>query len=416
MENHEVDVLVIGSGAGGLTAAITAHEYGGDVLVVEKSGEYGGTSATSGGGIWIPCNHLMEKHGESDTRDAALTYMKECIGDDVTEERMAAFVDNAPKMLKSTEDKSDVKYIATPYADYFPDKPGGKDGWRTLDPVPFNAGKLGKTFMKLRGPHPQTIFGGFTITIPEASRLITRAKGWQFIIMKQMILYRLDIPMRMRTKKHRRLTAGNALVGRCLKTMKKRGIKSWLNAGMKSLIETDGRVTGAIVEKDGVDVRVNAKRGVILAAGGFESNSEMREKYLPGPTDIAWSATPGTNMGDAHRAAEDVGANLTLMDGAWWGPSVRVPGSDRSMVMFAERALPGVYIVNGKGERFLNEGASYDAVGKQMQAHPNDSWVVFDGRVRKRYAVGPLYPGSVFPDSKWPQSFHEIIYKADTLE
>jgi len=413
---HEVDVLVIGSGAGGLTSAITAHEHGANVLVVEKSDQIGGTSATSGGGIWIPCNHLMEKHGQTDTPKAALTYMKECIGDDVSEERMAAFIDNAPKMLKFMEDKSDVKYIATPYADYFPDKPGGKDGWRTLDPVPFNAGKLGKKFMELREPHPQTVFGGFTITIPEASRLITRAKGWQFIILKQMILYKLDLPMRLKTKKHRRLTAGNALVGRCLMTMMKRKIPTWLNSPMKSLIERDGRVTGAIIEKEGKDITVTARRGVILAAGGFESNPEMRDKYLPNPTDTEWSATPGTNKGDAHKAAEAIGAKLTLMDGAWWGPSVRVPGSDRSMVMFAERALPGVYIVNGKGERFLNEGASYDVVGRQLQEYPNDSWVVFDGRVRKRYAVGPLYPGSVFPDSKWPEPFHDIIYKADTLE
>jgi len=416
METIDVDVLVVGSGAGGLTAAIAAQDQGGDVLVVEKSDQIGGTSATSGGGIWIPCNHLMAGQGQSDTREAALTYMKECIGDDVTEERMAAYVDNAPQMLKYMEENTQVRFITTPYADYFPDKPGGKDGWRTLDPIPFNAGKLGKALVNLREPHPQTVFGGFTITIPEASKIITRAKGWQRIIMKQMILYRLDIPFRLKTKRHRRLTGGNALVGRCLKSVLDRKIPVWRNAGMTALVEVDGKVSGAVIEKDGKSVIVTARRGVILAAGGFESNPEMRSKYLPSPTDTDWSGTPGTNKGDAHKAAEAAGAKLTLMDGAWWGPSVRVPGSDRSMIMFAERALPGIYIVNGKGARFLNEGASYDVVGRQLQAHPDDSWVVFDGRARKKYAVGPLYPGSVFPDSKWPPSFNEIIFKADTLE
>ena len=416
MENVEVDVLVIGSGAGGLTAAITAHEHGGDVLVVEKTDQYGGTSATSGGGIWIPCNHLMEGVGQSDTREAAMTYMKACIGDEVSEDRMAAFVDNAPKMLKFMEDKSHVKYITTPYSDYFPDKPGGKDGWRTLDPVPMNAAKLGDELVNLRHPHPQTVFMGFTITIPEAQRLITKEKGYMWIIIKQWLSYKLDLPMRMKTKRHRRLTAGNALIGMCRRTMMERDIPIWLNSPMTSLVEADGKITGAIVERDGQKIKVTAKRGVILSAGGFESNPEMRAKYLKGPTDTKWSATPGTNTGDAHKAAADIGAKLTLMNGAWWGPSVQVPGTDRSMVMFAERSLPGVYIVNETGQRYLNEGSSYDVVGSQMQAHPETSWVVFDATARHKYAIGPLMPGSIKPDKKTSKRVMSIIHKADSLE
>ena len=147
MEIIDVDVLVVGSGAGGLTAAITAHDNGGNALVVEKSDLYGATSATSGGGIWIPCNHLMAAHGQSDSPEAALSYLKACIGDDVAEERLVRYVDQAPKMLKFLEEKSHVKFVSTPYADYFPDKDGGKDGWRTLDPVPLSATKLKKEFL-----------------------------------------------------------------------------------------------------------------------------------------------------------------------------------------------------------------------------------------------------------------------------
>ena len=308
MDSLDVDVLVIGSGAGALTAAITAHEAGGNVLVVEKSDMYGGTSATSGGGIWIPCNHLMAEHGESDTPEAALEYLKACIGDDVSEERLAGYVEKAPEMLKFMEEKSDVKYTATPYADYLSDKPGSKEGYRTLDPLPMSATKLGKEFLKMRPPHPQTIFGGFTITVNEAKIIITRAKGWKWIMMKLMIAYRLDIPMRMKSKRHRRLCLGNALVGRCLTSVFKRKIPVWLNAPLKSLVTKDGVVTGAIITRDGKDMQINTKRGVIMAAGGFESNPDMRAKHLPTPTDAKWSAAPGTNTGDAHKAAVEAGA------------------------------------------------------------------------------------------------------------
>lgn len=415
MENFDVDVLVVGSGAGGLTAAVTAHEAGGNVMVVEKSDMYGGTSATSGGGIWIPCNHLMAEHGESDTPEAALTYLKACIGDDVSEDRLKAYVKKAPEMLKFLEDKSDIKYTATPYADYLSDKPGSKEGYRTLDPLPMSATKLGKEFLKMRPPHPQTIFGGFTITVNEAKKIITREKGWKGIMMRLMISYRLDIPMRMKSKRHRRLCLGNALVGRCLTSCFKRDIPIWLNSPMKSLITKDGVVTGAIITKDGKDVQVNTKRGVIMAAGGFEHNAEMRGKYLPNPTDTKWSATPGHNTGDAHKAAMEAGANMTLMDGAWWGPSVRLPGKDRSRILFAERALPGIYIVNEKGERFLNEAGSYDEVGRQLQAHPTTSWIVFDRRARVKYGIGPLYPTAVHPDAKWNDAIKAVVKKSDTI-
>jgi 3-oxosteroid 1-dehydrogenase len=416
MDSIEYDILVVGSGAGALTAAITAHDNGGNVLVVEKSDMYGGTSATSGGGIWIPCNHLMEVHGETDTPEAALEYLKACVGDKVSDSRLMSYVKNAPKMLKDLEDKSDVKFVSTPYADYLTEKPGSKDGWRTLDPLPMSATKLGKEFLNMRPPHPQTIFGGFTITVNEAKKIITRSKGWKWIMAKLMISYRLDIPMRMKSKRHRRLCLGNALVGRCLTSVFKREIPIWRSTSLKSLVEKNGKVTGAIVTKNGEDILITTKRGVILAAGGFEHNSDMRKANLPGPTDTSWSATPGQNTGDAHIAAQAVGANLTLMDAAWWGPSVRLPRDDRSRILFAERALPGIYIVNENGKRYLNEAASYDEVGRQLQAHPKTSWVIFDRRAREKYGIGPLYPTAVHPDSKWNSSIKAIVKKSDTIK
>ena len=144
----------------------------------------------------------------------------------------------------------------------------------------------------MRPPHPQTIFGGFTITVNEAKKIITRSKGWKWIMAKLMISYRLDIPMRLKSKRHRRLCLGNALVGRCLTSVFKRDIPIWRSTSLKSLVEKNGKVTGAIVTKNGEDILITTKRGVILAAGGFEHNSDMRNANLPGPTDTNWSATP----------------------------------------------------------------------------------------------------------------------------
>ncbi|MEM9704793.1 MAG: FAD-dependent oxidoreductase [Pseudomonadota bacterium] len=416
VEEKEVDVLVVGSGAGGLTAAIVARHYGGDVLVVEKTDMYGGTTATSGGGVWIPCNHLMATHGESDDDEAAMAYLKACVGDEVAEERLQAYVREAPRMIKFLEDNSDVRFVSTPYSDYFPDRPGGKTGYRTLDPVPMSASDLGDEFLNMRPPHKQTIFGGFTITMNEAKAVITKAKGWQMIMARLTLAYWLDIPFRMKTKRHRRLALGNALVGRCLTSAFRKQIPIWRNSPLEDLIVEEGVAKGAIVKHEGKEIRVRAKKGVILAAGGFESNADMRAKNLPGPTDTDWSAANGNNTGDTIRAAEKAGVGLSLMDAAWWGPAVRVPGDSRARILFAERALPGIYIVNKDGERFLNEAASYDEVGRMLYDAPVPAWVVFDSTVRKKHAVGPLLPIGVQPDASWSSGLKQIIKKADTLE
>ena len=416
MDEIDVDVLVVGSGGGGLTAAITAHDHGGTVLVVEKSDKYGGTTATSGGGIWIPCNHLMKAHGESDSPEEALKYMKACIGDIVPEERLKAYIEEGPKMLKFLEDKSQVKFISTPYSDYFPQREGGKEGWRTLDPIPVSAAKLGKEFENLREPHPQTVFSGVTITMNEAKLVLAKAPGWKMTMAKLLASYWFDIPFRLKTKRHRRLALGNGLVARCLLSLQNRNVPIWRNAPMKKLIVKDGIVKGAVVKRGGVDIQVNAARGVIMAVGGFEHNADMRAKYLPSPTKTSWSATPGDNTGDGIIAAQDAGAGLSLMDGAWWGPVACVPGRDRAQVLFAEPPLPGVIIVNNKGERFLNEAQSYDEVGRQLYQADIPAWIIFDANVRRKYMIGPLMPAGVMPDKKLGDDLKSIVKIADSLE
>ena len=412
----DVDILIIGSGAGALTSAITAQDNGANVLVVEKTDLYGGTSATSGGGLWIPNNHLMAEQGQSDTKKDALSYLTSCAGKDADEARIKAYIDEAPKMIKFLDDNSHVKFVSTPYADYFPEKEGSKDGWRTLDPLTISASSIGKEFFNLRPPHPQTVFWGFTITVNEARIIITRAKGWVKIIMKLMLSYWLDIPFRLKTKRHRRLALGNALLTRCLKTAFERNIPIWRNTTFKSLVVDKNVVKGAVVEKDGKLIQINAAKGVVLAAGGFEHNQKMREKYLPKPTDSSWSATPGDNKGESIEAAVSVGADVSLMDAAWWGPAIRLEDEDRARILFAERALPGLYIINQKGKRFMNEASSYDEVGRILFEQDTPAWLIFDATARQKYPVGPIMPASAQPDKKLPASVLAVMKKAKTIE
>src|SRR5215467_7723769 len=159
--DHEFDVVVVGSGSGGMTAALCAHDLGQSVLVIEKSDQYGGTTAISGGGVWVPCNHLMAAAGGSDDFETALTYLKAATRGMVSEERLRAYLEQSPQMLRYLEEKSHLKYKTMPqYSDYYPNLPGSKPGYRTLDPLPFDASKLGDDFNHMRPPQPGTLIGG----------------------------------------------------------------------------------------------------------------------------------------------------------------------------------------------------------------------------------------------------------------
>ena len=227
MKTVEVDLLVVGSGAGGLTAAIVAHDQGARVLVVEKTELYGGTSATSGGGIWIPCNYLRDEQGRPDSREAALQYLTACAGSEVSAERLAAYVEQAPRMLKYLAEHSQVQFYANPQPDYYPELPGADEGWRTLYPVPVSAAVLGRAFFDVRPPNRQTTFMGFVLTPQEGRVLMRRTKGWRPLLLKLLASYWIDLPFRLRTRRHRRLALGNALIVRCLASVFDRKVPIW---------------------------------------------------------------------------------------------------------------------------------------------------------------------------------------------
>lgn len=422
--DREVDVLVVGSGAGALTAAAVARNEGADrVLVVEKSDEYGGTSAMSGGGIWIPNSYYAQAEGVEDSPEEALKYMKDVIGDEVDEERMRCYVEQAKEMLKYMDENTHVKFETVPYSDYYPERPGGKEGHRTHQPVPMHAKFLKENFESLRMPPPQTMVAGrFTMTMKEGRMFLTQAPGWKLMAMMMALKYFLDIPGRLKGSRSRRLTMGNALIGRLRRTLMERNVDVMLKTSMVELIEFEGEVVGAVIERDGKQVRVRTRKGVLLGCGGFEHNQEMREQYLPQPTSPEWSGSQVNNTGDGIRAGMSVGAKTDLMEHAWWAPSVRVPAYPRPYVIFAERSLPGLVIVNKAGKRFANEAAPYLESGKAFYDANSDeaptvpSYVVFDATFRHKFPFGPVLPGYTQPDAAVSKKVWEVLQKADTIE
>jgi len=424
----EFDVVVVGSGGGGMLAACRAADQGLSVVVLEKSGQYGGTTAVSGGGIWIPLNHHIEEAGGKDNYDDALTYLEACTQGQSSPQRLRAYLEHAPRMLRYLEERTRVRYYAlSRYADYFQRLPGAMPGYRALDPMPFDGAALGDEFARLRPPSPGTLVGGrVAVTSGEAHTMWTRSRGWLGVTVRQFARYWLDLGWRRKTRRDRRLTLGNALAGGLRHALLERGIPLWLNTSLGDLMVEDGpggqRVTGVDVVREGRRLRVRARRGVILAAGGFERNQSMREAYLPKPTQAAWSATPPNNTGDAIRAAQRLGAALDLMSHVWGAPTIRVADEEKQRAIFIERAAPGCMVVNGQGRRFVNEAAPYsEFVPAMYRDHEQTgcsvpAWMVFDATFRHKFACGPIMPASVMPDHRIPAQFRNILVSADTLE
>lgn len=421
MWDKEVDILVVGSGAGGLLSALVASEHHADVLVIEKESEWGGTSATSGGGIWIPASDQAREAGFEDSVDDAFKYVRALSKDNVPDANIRAFVTQAAPMLRWMVEKTDIIYCAFPYPDYHAENPGGSPtGYRTHMPLPMDGKVLGKDVETLRFASPAaSLFGYLNWHFDETYIMLFRAPGWRWHLIKSLARYWFDLPFRFRSRKDRRLTLGNALVGGIRMALNKRNVPVWLNTPMQDLIEERGAITGAIISHEGKTVRVRARKGVILAAGGFDKSAEMRKANAPLYQNTLYSGGTAGNTGDSIRAAVEVGAETMNLQSTWAAPVFYVPGEDRGRLCTIERALPGCLMVNQKGERYLNEAASYHIVGQQMakrEAEHHDaspSWFVFDHEYRHKYPVGPLMP--IMPDWFQRGEVQNILKKGRTL-
>ncbi|MDB5986342.1 MAG: FAD-binding protein [Nevskia sp.] len=410
-----VDIVVVGSGAGAMTAALRARHSGSEVLIVEKAARYGGTSATSGGGLWIPANHLMADCGIADSEADALRYMSALTGDDVPKANVAAYVGNAARMLHWLTNHTKVQFQAMSYyADYYQHLAGAKPGGRSIDPLPFEASELGEDFRHMQEPHTQTrVMGLMGYTNTEGAILLSKSPGWFKLIISLALRYFLDLPWRFRSRQSRRLTMGNALIGRLRKSLLESGVPLWLNSPAKDLITDDsGRVIGLCVRQDGKPSNIRARKAVILASGGFEHSQELRDRYLPKPTSARWSAANPSNTGDMLVAAQAVGAATALLDEAWWGPTITIEGEDRARMLFTERSMPGAIVVNTQGKRFFNESVAYTTAVQAMYQHGNlPAFLIFDSRYKRNYPFGPLLADGMHLNWLQPRTIRNALLK-----
>ena len=420
--DKQVDILVVGTGAGGMASAVFAAHRGARALIIEKSEFYGGTSATSGGGVWIPASDSALAQGQQDTPEEAYTYIKELTGNTVADARIRAFVETAHVMKQEIEAISDLRFTAIPYTDYQAEKPGGKMGYRSHACNTMDARDLSREdFETLRTTHPSAmLFGYIPWTIMESAPMITRGPGWKTTMAKVLWRYYSDIPQRLRSSRSRFVVFGSAIAGHLKNALNRYGGELWLRSTLVDLVKgADGQVEGAVIRKDGRDIRVRAAKGVILAAGGFERSQAMRDKYLPGESRPEWSAGQENNTGEGIEVGTRAGAATDLMGEAWWAPTLSVPGENRARPLFYERALPGNIMVSQTGERYMNEARSYDIAGRAMiDADRPDrrtipSWIILDSRFRKKYPMGPVLP--LVPDWLLPKRVRQMYVKARTI-
>lgn len=421
------DLIVVGSGAAGMLAAVRAHDLGLKVVMIEKTASYGGTSAISGGGIWVPMN--FDIAGEDSAADA-LDYLKACTRGAVPDATLAAYVAQAPRMAEYLRDGAGVPLASIrPLPDYLSRLPGAARG-RTLAPGDMDGKQLGEAYFQLREPYSYLrLMGRLSINNFEAGVLGAKAPGWKRLIFRLLRNYWLDPAWRRRTRRDARLCNGQALVGWLRLAMQRRGIPLLLGTRLDRLERgADGRIVGVRARRNGQELSIPARRGVILAAGGFESNQPMRDRYLDGTSSARFSATPrGINEGDAIRAGEAAGARLDGMHLLWRAPVMRMPVAGESNVDFAlplfwDRGAPGSLCVNRAGDRFVDEAVAYDEFGGAMiadNARSGDNlpcWMIFDAACRKRSLIGPLMPGEMTPDSKLPPEWlGQVYHRADTL-
>ena len=394
------DILVVGSGGGGMTAALVAKDHGLEPLVLEKAEVYGGSTAMSGGAIWVPCNHLMKQAGLDDSSEEALAYLKAITAGSVPGERLRAYVDAAPGMVDYLETNSHVRFQIVPgYSDYYPDAKGGKPGGgRTLEPVPFNARRLGKMRPEMRQlPRQARLFGRMMATAYDAHIMMDSSLRGRMRAARIFASYLLN-PMRSLAGTDTRLTLGNALAGRLRLSLADRDVPVWLGTGTGKLIVEDGRVVGLEAKQAGRMIRIRSEKGIILAAGGFAHNRAMREKYQRPPVTDTWTVACPNNTGDAIRMGIEAGASVDLMDDAWWMPTSLVPGEDMPNMIIVERSLPGCLIVNRSGKRFTNEAGPYiDVVRDQYTSHREEggaipAYLIMDSRFRSKYPTSPMLP------------------------
>jgi len=404
--DHETDVLVVGAG-GGMAGALMARDAGLDTLVIEKSAWVGGAAAYSGGTLWIFDNPFLRRAGHTDSKAQALRHFDAVVGEAgpaASPARREAYVDGGLDLVELLT-RHGVPLAHSGWADYYADREGGIAAGRTLHALPFDFRELGEARGHVRPT--QLVVAANSVEIAQLAlgpRTPKAALTWLRVGARQ-------IGAKLRGADLR--TRGQALMGRVYGAALKTGVEFWRETPLQSLIVENGRVVGAEVRRNGETVRVHARRGVLLSAGGFARNRELRTEHQA-PAVGDWTMSTPEDTGDAIVAGQKVGAAIDLMDEAWWVPGTQPPGS--MMLHVWDRCFPHLIFVDAKGERFVNEADPYMEVGQIMLKRQRElgapGWMIIESRHRDSYAFG------MTPPRMTPQAWFDSGYmrKANTLE
>ncbi len=384
-----------------MTAALAAHKRGLDTLVVEKSAYFGGSTARSGGGVWIPNNYALKAAGQDDDPAESKRYLDAIVGDEVPKVRRDTYLDRGPEVMDFIRAETPLRFEwVTDYSDYHPEAPGGRAKGRSVEPVPIDGTILGEELDRL---HPRYAKSPRNFIITQAAfRKVSL--GLRTVRGPLTIIMALVRQVLGNVRGRRMFAMGNALAVGLRKGLIDAGVPIAYETELTDLLIEDGRVVGVRVRRDGVEQVLRARRGVILGSGGFEKNLEMREKYQPQPTSVEWTTGSEFNTGGGILAGIAAGASTDLLDDAWWGPTIPLPNGP--WFCLAERNLPGSIIVNQAGRRFMNEALPYvEAVhaiydGEATGVGHVPSWMIIDQRYRNRYLFAGLSPRQPFP-GRW---------------
>jgi 3-oxosteroid 1-dehydrogenase len=395
-EELSYDWISVGSGGGGMVAALAAADAGATALVLEKQALLGGSTCMSGGIAWVPDNPVMRAEGVPDSYEDAMAHFETVVGDVgpcSSFERRHAFLTAGPEMVAFLQHHG-VRFLYCPgYSDYYSNLKGGSDAGRGIEPVPFDGHKLKEWNAKLQPGLAKSV--GLAVLTNESRSLGHYNRSLRCFGIAARVTLRT---FAAKVRRQDLLTNGASLIAQVLRAALARGVDVWTEAPFEDLVVEDGRVAGVRTARGGHPVVVRSRRGVLLAAGGFAHNAEMRGEFGGDqPNRATWSiANPG-DTGEVLRSAMRLGAKTDLMDEAWWLPSPRTGRFGQSTLDQA-RQRPGTIYVDTAGQRFCNESNSYMEVGKEMYARNRTTravpcWLIFDDRYRKRYAHVRSRPG-----------------------
>ena len=413
--DKSVDLLIAGSGGGGMVAALAAIDSGIEPLVVEKQALIGGATGMSGGMVWLPNNPLMRAEGIPDSHEDGLAYFDDVVGDigeASSPARREMFLTAGYEMVDFLT-REGVRLVRCPgYSDYYPNHKGGNAAGRSVEGIPYDAAALGDWSDKLQRMD-KNWNRGFVVKTSELRSVQYFNRSPRAFAVAMRVFLRTRVA---RLRRREILTNGASLIGQMLmRLIDQRGEPPvWTNTAMDDLIVADGRVVGARVTRDGASLNVEARRGVLLAAGGFGHNAEMRRQYSADqPNEAKWSIANAGDTGEVLQTAMRLGAKTDLLDEAWWLPMVFI--SDPGAVSLGSgRQRPGAIYVDGTGRRFCNESNSYVEVGKAMYANKAvPCWQIFDEGYVGRYVSG----ANPFKKRRLPEALIEqgAIKRADTL-